>query len=79
MYPEKIVLLEDEKEIIVPHVNNIWDQSTLKSNLEMWRKKFPEKKDVVLSTQATVTYGQLIKMYDLLVQSDWPEVGINPN
>lgn len=79
MYTTKTVLHEDEKEIVIPHAGPEWDKNVLQAKLEEWRKKFPQKKDVVLSSEAQVTYGQLIKMYDLLIQSDWPEVGINPN
>jgi biopolymer transport protein ExbD len=79
LYPEKVVFLEDEKESSFANQGNIWNKPALIKKLEDWRKKFPVKKDIVLSSEAKVTYGQLIKMYDLLVQSDWPEVGINPN
>lgn len=79
IYPEKTVMLEDEKEMPIPNVNGVFDKNAIKPVLADWRKKFPEKKDVVLSSDAKVTYGSLIKMYDLLILNDWPEVGINPN
>ncbi|MBK7962870.1 MAG: biopolymer transporter ExbD [Bdellovibrionales bacterium] len=79
MTPEKIILLEDLQEMVLPHLGGMWDKDSLLRKLTSWRQKFPDKKDIVLSTEAQVTYGQMIKMYDLLVQSDWPEVGINPN
>lgn len=79
MYPERVVLLEDENEYAIPNQNSIWDKSAIQKKLGEWRVKFPAKKDIILSTEARVTYGQLIKMYDFLVQADWPEVGINPN
>lgn len=79
MYLEKLVLLEDESETVFPNTGAAWDKDSLLRKLAEWRQKFPEKKDIVLSTDAQVSYGQMIKMYDLLVQSDWPEVGINPN
>lgn len=79
MYSEKVVLLEDELETVVPNMGPAWDRDSILKKLTEWRQKFPEKKDVVLSTDAQVTYGTMIKMYDFLVQSDWPEVGINPN
>ncbi len=41
--------------------------------------KIPEKKDVVVNSQAGVVYGELIGVYDLLVETGWPDVGINPN
>lgn len=79
LYPEKVVFFEDEIETAIPNQGASWNKPALTKKLDEWRKKFPIKKDVILSSEARVTYGQLIKMYDLLVQSDWPEVGINPN
>ncbi len=79
VYADKVVLLEDEAETVVPNAGTGWDANLIQQKLAEWRSKFPEKKDIILSTEATVRYGQMIKMYDFLVQSEWPEVGINPN
>lgn len=79
LYKEKIVLLEDEAQTEVPNTAGNWNVNLIQQKLADWRSKFPDKKDIILSTEATVSYGQMIKMYDFLVQSNWPEVGINPN
>lgn len=79
IYTDKVVLLEDEAETVVPNAGTGWDANVIQQKLAEWRSKFPEKKDIILSTEAKVNYGQMIKMYDFLVQSEWPEVGINPN
>ena len=55
-----------------------FDKTRITKILAAWKKKFPDKRDIVLNTDATITYGSMIKMYDLLVASDWPDVGINP-
>lgn len=75
---EKIVLKENEKEIEVAHLANVFDKERLKIEFARWRATYVEKKDVVLNTVSEVSYGDMINMYDLLVASDWPDVGINP-
>jgi biopolymer transport protein TolR len=46
--------------------------------LAIWKEKYPATSDIVLNTGATVKYGDMIKIYDLLVQNNFPDVGINP-
>lgn len=78
VYPDRVILKENENEIPVFSSSTGFNKEQIKTVLEQWRGRFPEKKDIVLNTEAGVTYGSLIKMYDLLVASDWPDVGINP-
>lgn len=78
LFKDRVVLKENETETVIPHVGAQVEQERLQSILSQWRQRFPQKKDVVLNTSAGVLYGDMIKMYDLLVSSDWPDVGINP-
>ena len=55
-----------------------FDAAQVQQILRSWREKFKDKKDIVLNTDAQVKYGSLIAMYDLLIASDWPDVGISP-
>ncbi len=75
---EKTVLKENEVIQEVPNSANSFDAAKIKAVFALWKNKYPDKKDVVLSSEAAVTYGDLIKMYDLLIVSRWPDVGINP-
>lgn len=50
----------------------------LESTLKEWRGRFDQKQVIVLHTQGKATYGQLIRLYDIVSKSGWPEVGINP-
>ena len=75
---DKVVLKEDETAVDIKNAGDQVDSDRLKAVFAKWRGKYPEKKDVVLSSESSVTYGDLIKMYDLLILSDWPDVGINP-
>lgn len=77
---EKILAKEGENEILIPHLmNNEINSIKIEELLTVWRQKFPNKKDLILNTEAKVTYGQMIGFYDLLIALDWPDVGINPN
>lgn len=78
IFKEKVTLKENETNIEIPNIADAFDETKLKSEFTRWRQAYVDKKDVVLNTDKEVTYGQLIKMYDLLVISDWPDVGINP-
>ncbi|NUN05285.1 MAG: biopolymer transporter ExbD [Bdellovibrio sp.] len=78
VFKDRVVLKEDEIETVVPNLGGDVAKDRIQTLLGTWRQRFPKKKDVVLNTDASVLYGDMIKMYDLLVASDWPDVGINP-
>jgi biopolymer transport protein ExbD len=78
VFKDKITLKENEKEIEIKNLDKEFDKEKLKSEFLRWRTSYADKKDVILNTDPEVTYGDMIKMYDLLVASDWPDVGINP-
>ncbi|PIS10067.1 MAG: hypothetical protein COT73_11340 [Bdellovibrio sp. CG10_big_fil_rev_8_21_14_0_10_47_8] len=46
--------------------------------LESWHSRFGAKQTLVLQSGDAATYGQLIRLYDFVTHSGWPEVGINP-
>lgn len=78
VFKDRVILKENEVETVIPNVGSDFGKDRIQSLLATWRQRFPQKKDVVLNTDASVLYGDMIKMYDLLVASDWPDVGINP-
>ncbi len=45
--------------------------------LEVWREKYPERKDIVLNTENEVPYKYMIATFDTLVGNGWPDVGVN--
>jgi biopolymer transport protein ExbD len=79
LYPDRVVAQENEQQTPIGHLGGVLNEDGLVRLLQTWRAKFPDKKDIVLKTEATVTYGQMIRLYDLIVGADWPEVGISPN
>lgn len=78
VFKDRVILKENEIETVVPNIGSDVGKDRIQTLLATWRQRFPQKKDVVLNTDASVLYGDMIKMYDLLVASDWPDVGINP-
>lgn len=78
LHPDKVVVREDETDTEIPNVEGGLDKGKIAAVLGRWREKYPEKRNLVLGTEATVTYGAMIRLYDLLIASDWPDVGINP-
>ena len=69
---------ENENLIEIKNVAGKIDDSRLSLLLKMWHDKYPNKSDLVLYTDASVTYGQMIRVYDFLVSSEFKDVGINP-
>ena len=45
--------------------------------LQYWKQKYPERSDVILNTENTVTYEKLIRVFDTLVGNEWPDVGVS--
>lgn len=78
MYGDHVVASEDEKEVASINQAGDINKAQVASFLSGWKRKFPDRKDIVLNSDSSVTYGQLIRFYDLLVAEDWTDVGINP-
>lgn len=45
--------------------------------LNDWKKRYPNKKDIILNTDNQILYDRLIKVFDALVGAGYPDVGIN--
>lgn len=73
-----VTLREDDRQVVVPYEGAGLNADGVKSILDKWKSRHPEKTDVILNSEAQVQYGKLISMYDLLVSSNFPDVGINP-
>lgn len=53
------------------------DLSKVDRVLASWRRKYPNKKDVILNTDNQVLYNKMIQVFDALVGGGYPDVGIN--
>ena len=75
---DRVELSEDERAIKIPHLDeNEIDKMRLVQVLNNWKEKYPDRSDVVLNTENTTTYSQLIVVFDTLVGNKWPDVGVN--
>jgi biopolymer transport protein ExbD len=75
---DKVQLLESEKTTDIPYLpTQEIDRERLKSSVETWRTRFPDKKDVTLNTANTVAYGKMIAVFDIVVGAGFPNVGVN--
>ena len=74
----RVEMSEDEKATDVFHINkNKIDKMKMVQVLNQWKAKYPNRSDVVLNTENTTTYSQLIVVFDTLVGNQWPDVGVN--
>lgn len=73
-----VMLRENEKGIEIPAGPEGLNVEEIKRALVDWKTRHPEKTDVILNTEPQVMYGEMIKMYDLLIAGEFPDVGINP-
>lgn len=77
---ESLKTKEGEIERTIRHqADGSLDESAIQILMADWRSKYPDRKDVILNTDQSVSYGRMIALYDLLVKLDWSDVGINPN
>ena len=78
LFRDKIISNENGSERVFSVFDLESSSSGLAFVLSSWKQKYPNKNTLVISTDASATYGQLIKVYDFAVASGWPEIGINP-
>lgn len=79
IYSDRVVAKEDDRETVIQNGAEGVDKSALQALLAQWKSRFPEKRDVVLTSDKSAVYGDLISMYDFLIEADFPDVGISPN
>ena len=73
----RIEMSEDQKGKNIPFIEGKVDQMRFVTMLNQWKTKHPKKTDVILNTENSVTYNQLITVFDLLVGNGFPDVGVN--
>ena len=70
-------MLEDEASTRIPYVNGDVDVSQVEATLDLWKQKYPDRKDIILNTSNPVAYRLMIKTFDTIVGKDWSDVGVN--
>ena len=75
---DKVQLLESEKATDIPNLSGQeLNKDRIKTSIEEWRQRFPDKKDVTLNTANTILYGNMITVFDMVVGAGFPNVGVN--
>ncbi len=79
LYFDRLEVGEDAIVRSYPHIAGTPDFQRLSMTLADWRKRFPDRKDVLLSTENRAPYKHLIKLMDTFILGEFPEVGITLN
>jgi biopolymer transport protein ExbD len=79
LYVDRLDIGEDNKIQTFQHVKGNPDFAALTRQLSEWRKRYPERKDVLLSTENRAPYKHLISLMDTFIAGEFPEVGITLN
>lgn len=66
-----------EKNYKIANLGPDVDLEKMERVLTDWKKRYPEKKDVIVNTENQVLYKKLIQVFDALVGAGYPDVGIN--
>ena len=77
LFEDRLEMLEDEASTRIPYVNGDVDVSQVEATLDLWRQKYPDRKDIILNTSNPVAYRLMIKTFDTIVGKDWSDVGVN--
>ena len=66
-----------EKNYKIANIGPEIDVAKMDRVLDDWKKRYPNKKDVILNTDNQILYNKLIQVFDALVGAGYPDVGIN--
>ena len=77
LFEDRLEMLEDEASTQISYLNGDIDVSQVEATLDLWRQKYPDRKDIVLNTSNPVAYRLMIKTFDTIVGKDWSDVGVN--
>ncbi len=74
---DRIEMAENETAYKFPIEKGELPLDKVKRALEVWREKYPDRKDIVLNTENETPYKYMIATFDTLVGNGWPDVGVN--
>lgn len=81
-----IEMSENTKAYKIPYVSESLETGQVRQSvdtqkmikvLDYWRRKYPNKKDIVLNTENSTPYRHMILTFDTMVGNDWPDIGVN--
>lgn len=79
LYTDRIDVGEDNSTLSIRHTSGQPDFTRLAQTLADWKKRYPERKDLILATENRAPYKHLIQLMDTFIAGDFPEVGITLN
>lgn len=74
----QLMAREDQTEKLFPVRGLDIATPELKAHLAEWRNRFPESQVLVIQSGQQATYGQLIRLYDIVTREGWDKVAISP-
>lgn len=66
-----------EKNYKIAYLGPNLDHDKINRVLNDWKRRYPNKQDVILNSDNQILYDRLIKVFDALVGAGYPDVGIN--
>jgi biopolymer transport protein ExbD len=79
LFVDRLDVGEDNSIRSIPHVQGTPDYNALGNILNEWKRKYPDRKDLVLATENRAPYKHLVKLMDVFIERKFPEVGITLN
>lgn len=79
LYFDRLDVAEDNKITSFRHISGEPDYRRLELTLTEWRKRYPGRKDLLLATENRAPYKHLIRLMDVFIVGEFPEVGITLN
>lgn len=74
---DRIEMAENETAYKFSIINGQLPMDKVIRGLEVWREKYPNRKDIILNTENEIPYKYMIATFDTLVGNGWPDVGVN--
>lgn len=74
---EAIEISENDKAKSIAFIDGKINREAFLSALSEWKQRYPSKSDVILNSANSAPYKHLIEVFDLIVESDFPDVGVN--
>ncbi len=74
---DQMEMTENSSSVKIPHQGDDLDTMRMVGILNQWKQKYPEKNDVTLNTENSVSYKMLIRAFDTLVGNNFPDVGVS--
>lgn len=79
LYFDRLDIAEGGKIQSFQHIGGAPDTKHLEQILADWHLRYPDRKDVLLATENRAPYKHLIKLMDVFIAGEFPEVGITLN